>query len=150
MTREITGEDRRLRAEAQRRWVRMVQEEHDAWVKAGCPDVEMAEIVRWVMNSILCQHPTGAPCPGARGLLGWAKKNREEFYRTFVVKLMPSGVPRRPAGASVPEEDESAAMEFVKSMAARYAKNNEPGESHTTQKGDGAPSGSDNGVGEGA
>jgi hypothetical protein len=64
-----------------------------------------------------------APNAGAKEMLKFARANPTRFFTTFVAKLLPRGEEASDpsAGPKPSEEDEDAALEFVRRMAEKYA-----------------------------
>lgn len=82
----------------------------------GKPAVPIVDVIKWVMANldVVGVMPAEAPSAGAWSMLYWARSSlsaRGEFYRSFVVKLLPKGADQESpkSGVEADEDEEQRA-----------------------------------------
>ena len=78
--------------------------------------------VEWVFLNLDSpdEEPLGAPSSGSIGLLRWARANRDAYFRTYVVRMLPSREVGKGSHAEKdPPKDEG--RELLEEMVKRYA-----------------------------
>jgi hypothetical protein len=81
--------------------------------------IDLRAVIEWVFENLGEPSPRGAPCEGAREMHTWARTNKDEFFKVFVPRLLPTAGRLRDEQQGRAQDDAQANVELAEELLRR-------------------------------